>query len=122
MSERRRFERVKIKLSGSLEDQDLERGMTRPSIAVLDLSLGGASCEINRFLPPLTKVLLSLDFPGEEAEESAACRGVIVRVEPEAEQPEETTYKVGILFTEISRQDRDKLQNFLEERFVSDDS
>jgi|GEM_PF-6538057 len=114
MSERRRFERVKIQLSGSIEDGDAERGLTVPSIAVLDLSLGGAYCQINRFMQPLTTVMLSLNFPGESGEENAACRGVVVRVDPEKESSEIRDYNVGILFTEISRDDRDKLQHFLE--------
>ncbi len=122
MSERRRFERVKIQLTGSIGNEEPERGMTRPRIAILDLSLGGASCEIGRYLSPLTKVMLSLNFPGEEFEESAVCRGVVVWVEPETAQPVDTTYKIGILFTEISREDREKLQQFLETRLESSES
>jgi c-di-GMP-binding flagellar brake protein YcgR len=114
MSERRRFERIKIQLSGNIENGDDERGLTRPSIAILDLSLGGAYCEISRFMSPLTKVMLSLNFPGDTEEEAAVCRGVVVRVEPEEAGEETRNYKVGILFTEISREDRDKLKHFLE--------
>ncbi len=62
----------------------------------------------------LTTVMLSLNFLGESREETAACRGVVVRVEPEKESSEIREYKVGILFTEISREDRDTLQHFLE--------
>jgi len=114
MSERRLFERVKIHLSGSIENGDTERALTRPSIAVLDLSLGGAYCQIDRFISPLTTVMLSLNFLGESHEETAACRGVVVRVEPEKEMSKTCEYNVGIIFTEISREDREKLQNFLE--------
>ncbi|MFQ6102830.1 MAG: PilZ domain-containing protein [Candidatus Glassbacteria bacterium] len=113
MTERRRYERIKIQLTGSIKDREIERGLTRPSVAILDLSLGGAYCEIGRYLPPLTKVMLSLNFPGDAEEEAAVCRGVVVRVEPEEEEAERENYKVGILFTEISREDRDKLKHFL---------
>ena len=114
MVERRKFERIKIELSGALEGGKSERGVTRPRIAVLDLSLGGASCEIEKFVPPLTKVMLHLNFPGDGKEEAAVCRGVVVWVTPEKERRGARRYKVGIIFTEISREDRQKLQHFLE--------
>lgn len=114
MDERRQFERIRIQLSGSLEGDEPERGVTRPRIAILDLSLGGASCEIEKYMSPLTKVMLHLNFPANGGEETAACRGVVVWVEPEKEKRETRIYKVGILFTEISREDREKLKHFLE--------
>ncbi len=120
MTERRRFERIKIQLEGSFGDEDVERGLTRPSIAILDLSLGGAYCEIDRFMSPLTKVMFTLNFPDNGEEEAAVCRGVVVRVEPETEQQDVGNYRVGILFTEISREDRSKLQDFLERQLEKD--
>jgi c-di-GMP-binding flagellar brake protein YcgR len=114
MTERRKFERMKIQLSGALDGGERGPGITTPRIAVLDLSLGGASCEIGKYMSPLTKVMLHLNFPGDEQEETAVCRGVVVWVTPEKESRQIPLYKIGILFTEISRDDREKLQHFLE--------
>jgi hypothetical protein len=65
-------------------------------------------------MSPLTKVMLHLNFRGDEQEETAVCRGVVVWVTPEKESRQIPLYKIGILFTEISRDDREKLQHFLE--------
>lgn len=111
--ERRRHKRVQLRLQASLEPKD--PSVSTPSVAVLDLSLGGAYCEMDHFMAPLTKVLLTVDIPAEDMEEgsagSAICRGVVVRTEPETAGAER--YRMGILFTEISRPDREKLQRFL---------
>jgi len=113
--ERRRHRRVQLRLNASLEPKTTDPPVSTPSVAVLDLSLGGAYCEVDHFMAPLTKVLLTVDIPASDAEtgstESAICRGVVVRMEPESGGAER--YRMGILFTEISRPDREKLQRFL---------
>lgn len=121
-SERRRHKRVNIRLSASIGTKTDDPRVSIPSALILDLSLGGAYCEVDRFVEPLTKVLLTIDFetPGEEDlhGETAVCRGVVVRTEPEAGETEK--YRMGILFTEISRPDKEKLQRFLMNWVVDD--
>jgi c-di-GMP-binding flagellar brake protein YcgR len=116
--ERRRHRRVQIRLSASLEHRAADPSVSTPSVVVLDLSLGGAYCEVDHFVAPLTKVLLTVDVPlpgGDgQASESAVCRGVVVRTEPESAGHDR--YRMGILFTEISRPDKEKLQRFLSRR------
>ncbi len=123
-SERRRHKRVNIRLSASIGTKTDDPKVTIPSALILDLSLGGAYCEVDRFVEPLTKVLLTIDFepPGETDSrgEMAVCRGVVVRTEPEAGGADR--YRMGILFTEISRHDKEKLQRFLMERIENDES
>jgi c-di-GMP-binding flagellar brake protein YcgR len=114
-SERRRHERRKIRLSATIGTKPDDPKVSIPSALILDLSLGGAYCEVDRFVEPLTKVLLTIDFKtaGEVAPhgETAVCRGVVVRTEPEPGKADK--FRMGILFTEISRPDKEKLQRFL---------
>jgi len=116
--ERRQHERIKIRLSASIGIKPHDPKVSIPSALILDLSLGGAYCEVDRFVEPLTKVLLTVDFSHtSEAgleKETVVCRGVVVRSEPE--QGKDGRYRMGILFTEISQPDREKLQRFLANR------
>ena len=116
--ERRRHKRVQLRLKASLEPKTADPSVSTPSVAVLDLSLGGASCEVDHFMAPLTKILLTVDIPaadlGTEEGGSAICRGVVVRMEPDSAGADR--YRMGILFTEISRPDREKLRLFLSRR------
>jgi len=118
-SERRQHKRIKIRLSASIGSKTEDPSVSIPSALILDLSLGGAYCEVDRFVEPLTKVLLTIDFAPAENEsetdgESAVCRGVVVRTEPEPGK--DGRYRMGVLFTEISRQGRERLQRFLSEK------
>jgi len=122
-SERRRHKRVRIRLSASIGTKTDDPRVSIPSVLILDLSLGGAHCEVDRYVEPLTKVLLTIDFssPGEADPhgETAVCRGVVVRSEPE--QGKSDRYRMGILFTEISRPDKERLQHFLSNRVEVDE-
>lgn len=118
-SERRQHKRIKIRLSASIGSKTEDPSVSIPSALILDLSLGGAYCEVDRYVEPLTKVLLTIDFaPAENEteadEESTVCRGVVVRTEPEPGK--DGRYRMGVLFTEISRQGRERLQRFLSEK------
>lgn len=115
-SERRQHKRIKIKLSASIGTKTEDPKVSIPSALILDLSLGGAYCEVDRYVEPLTKVLLTIDFAPAEGEaetegESTVCRGVVVRTEPEPGK--DGRYRMGVLFTEISRHDKERIQSFL---------
>jgi c-di-GMP-binding flagellar brake protein YcgR len=118
--ERRRHKRLKIRLKASIGTRPDDPRVSIPSVLILDLSLGGAYCEVDRYVEPLTKVLLTINFASLNAvraqDEAAVCRGVVVRTEPEGGK--EGRYRMGILFTEISRPDREKIQGFLSGRVV----
>ncbi len=115
---------MNIRLSASIGTKTDDPSVSIPSALILDLSLGGAYCEVDRFVEPLTKVLLTIDFetPGEVDShgETAVCRGVVVRTEPEA--GEALRYRMGILFTEISRPDKERLQRFLMDRIENEEA
>ena len=123
-SERRRHKRVKIRLGASIGTKTEDPRVSIPSAVVLDLSLGGAYCEVDRYVEPLTKVLLTIDFETSDAVDplggTAVCRGVVVRTEPDA--GETGRYRMGILFTEISRPDKEKLQRFLADWVEGDEA
>ncbi len=117
-SERRRHRRLKIRLNASIDGKTDDPSVAIPSALILDLSLGGAYCEVGHYVEPLTKVLLTVDFVADEEPEAhgetAVCRGVVVRTEPTPGK--EDRYRMGILFTEISRNDKEKLQRFLSQK------
>lgn len=122
--ERRRHKRLKIRLSASIGTKTDDPTVSIPSALILDLSLGGAYCEVDRYVEPLTTVLLTIDFSNtseiDPHGETAECRGVVVRSEPELGRDDR--YRMGILFTEISRPDKEKLQRFLSNRVEDQES
>jgi c-di-GMP-binding flagellar brake protein YcgR len=123
-SERRQHKRFKIRLNASIDGKTDDPSVAIPSALILDLSLGGAYCEVSHYVEPLTKVLLTVDFIADEGTESqgetAVCRGVVVRTEPTSGKKDR--YRMGILFTEISRTDKEKLQRFLSHKIDENSS
>lgn len=123
-SERRRHKRFKIRLNASIDGKTDDPSVAIPSALILDLSLGGAYCEVGHFVEPLTKVLLTIDFMADEEaetqEETAVCRGVVVRTKPTPGKKDR--YRMGILFTEISKNDKEKLKRFLEHKLDEETS
>lgn len=70
-----------------------------------DLSCVGASCKMNKFIPEMTRLQLTLDLPDGEA----SFEGMVVR----SDKVKEDEYNVAIYFTEIDFGIRKKIDEFV---------
>ncbi len=79
-----------------------------------NLSLSGAYCRVNKFLPPMSKLKVQLLLPikkyNKVVTKRVVCQGVIVRSES---VPHEPFFHVAIFFNEIAQKDLDTLNDFL---------
>jgi len=115
IEERRKAPRKKIKESLKLDStKGLEENLIEAK--TIDLSKTGASCIIENYIPPFTKLKMMLPLPCEDDPgeyDRIECESVIVRVEPAITEDEEKKYKIALYFAEIKEQDIEKLDNFL---------
>lgn len=114
-SERRKFPRfnVQVPLNLSLSRAKVEETLDATSINV---SMNGVYCIVNRYLPLFDKVLITFVIP-EGTEDPyniiSQCEGVVVRVEPENEEPGRAEYKVALYFHNLSQEERNLLHTLI---------
>jgi len=114
-NDKRRHPRVASRIrvrSSSREAVELE---------TIDLSAGGLSCTAPAFLPPMTRLALSLVLPNaapssadeETGDETVSGEAVVVRTEPPAPVDGKTSYRVALFFSRMDDADRKRLAGFL---------
>ncbi len=92
---------------------DANDGLQAESI---NISARGIYCKVPRYVPPFSKLKVGLDLPQEDgSSRPVECDGVVVRVEPEAEQPGTREYRLAIYFLNLDRPDADAINGFLED-------
>jgi hypothetical protein len=79
-----------------------------------NISCVGAYCNINKYLPPFTKIIIRLSLPNSDRKLSkqdcdVECKGVVVRTEDEAKGG----FNIAIFFNEINNSQRKKLSQFI---------
>jgi hypothetical protein len=113
--ERRKAQRVQaslpITISGGPESAE---GRT------INISSNGVYFESPRRIETLTKVRLQLLVPVREAgvdkELSVVFDGVVVRVEPEKEDPAVARYRIALFFTHVPKASQSVLDGFIKSR------
>jgi len=73
-----------------------------------DISVSGAYCHVDKYMPLMTKLLITIGLP--DTKEDLHCEGVVVRVE----EAVPTGYNMAIFFSEIAEEDREKLNRYLQ--------
>jgi hypothetical protein len=86
-----------------------------------NISSSGLCCQIDRFIPVMTKLELIMVVPvvvkGRKVEKELACSAVVVRIEPEHEQRSGTLYNAGVYFTNIKEKDRVLIAKYIKQIF-----
>ena len=116
--ERRRAQRVEanlaITISGGPEGA---KGKT------LNISTNGVYFQSSYFIEPLTKVRLEFMIPvryeSGKKELPVACDGIVVRVEPEQEDPSVSEYNVAVFFSFVSDSSQKTLDKYISQRLSS---
>jgi hypothetical protein len=114
--DRRRHLRVAKNLAIKLEDKDVDFVTETKNISCL-----GAYCQIDAYLPILTKLKITLLLPkskGAKTAQSIACEGTIVRVERSNDPVETNKYDVAIYFNTISKQDMKLIDRYVKNSLV----
>lgn len=108
--ERRKHKRYSVNLPVvSRHDDD------KIEMKTANVSLGGAYCHVDRYLPEMTRLALDIKVPGDgsdgEKDEWIEAEAVVVRVEPDRAGGED--YYIALFFTKMSEEDRKKLAEIL---------
>lgn len=101
--ERRRFPRIFKNIAIKLKDKEVDFVTETKNISCL-----GAYCQIDNYLPILTKIRITLLIPKSKSSKTAkhlVCEGTIVRIEHSNDPLEPHKYNVAIYFNQISKAD-----------------
>jgi len=115
--ERRRAERVDANLAVTISGAPGgAQGRT------LNISTNGVYFESPKFIDVLTKVELELVIPAGASgkEERVVCEGVVVRVDPEHEDPDLSTYNVAVFFAYVSKSSQAVISRYIKSRLSSE--
>src|SRR5262245_35246766 len=91
-------------------------------LETIDLSVGGLSCTAPTFLPPMTRMAISLVLPNPhpsapndgDGHEVVNGEAIVVRTEPAAPVDGPATYRLALFFSRMDDADRARLHDFLE--------
>lgn len=86
-----------------------------------NLSASGVYCKIHRYIPPMTKLQLTLEVPPRGLpggrRKTVSCVGVVVRSEPSTQPGDDpSTYHIAIFFLDIATSDRQMIQEAVQQR------
>ncbi|UCF79750.1 MAG: PilZ domain-containing protein [Candidatus Eiseniibacteriota bacterium] len=115
--ERRKTHRVEARVPIQLEQREEQyRGEIIPAESA-NLSEGGVYCQVGKYLPPLTKVAITLLLPAFGGKRSAAreikAEAVVVRSLPEKEGRKVLGYRIACAFTTIGEEDRGFVREYI---------
>ena len=74
-----------------------------------NISCVGAYCNIDKYVPPFTKVLVKVNIPNAAAGCKVSCHGVVVRTEDDRNRG----FNVAIFFNEIADAQRKKISRYI---------
>jgi c-di-GMP-binding flagellar brake protein YcgR len=79
-----------------------------------NISCLGASCTIDKYVPPFTKVMIRMDIPANASQKNIGinCKGVVVRT-----QDADNGFNIAIFFNAIPEIQRKKISKYVE-RFL----
>jgi hypothetical protein len=123
----------------NMENKNFERRVNQRFNAQLPLNLGaegidlisqtkniscsGVYCQINRFLPVMTKLQVKMTIPvienKKKVEKSFSTNAVVVRIDPEAEQARCECYHVGLFFMSIKEEHRSLISLYIQQTFLA---
>lgn len=111
--EKRKYPRVTDRLT--LRSSSLDHGVAEMCTA--NLSLGGAYVSTGRFLPPMTRVEITLHLPPDDGVDTrpraVKAEAVVVRTEPPRPSSESGVYEMALFFSRMEHQDRSALARYL---------
>ena len=115
--ERRKSHRVEARVPLQLEGREEEVGGAIIPAESANLSEGGVYCEVGKYLPPLTRVSITLLLPAFGGKHSKAqeikAEGVVVRNLPVKKGRKVIKYRIACAFTTISNEQREVVRDYI---------
>lgn len=109
IEERRRHPRIETQLPLKLFAQEAD--FITQSV---NLSCGGVLCEINEYIPVMTRLKILMLLPrGRKRSQKIECEGIVVRIEPDQPQNNRNHYRVAIFFNRMKKTDRAKIAEYV---------
>ena len=102
--EKRRNPRLKERLPFEIGSQD-----AAISTETKNISCSGAYCYIDRALPVMSKVKISMVILSK----NITCEGVVLRYDPPQKEDNQSGWNTAIMFTKISRQDKNTIADYV---------
>lgn len=120
-NERREHPRYESEFAVQLAVRDAEKAGGALVSQSRNLSLGGIYCRVNRYLPVLTKLQLTLLLPfrskkGETKTQVLRTDGVVVRTVPEEEKEGLSDYEIACAFLGIDDDSKKTLARYIREQ------
>jgi hypothetical protein len=109
--ERRRFPRAAKNLAIKLEDKEVDFVTETKNISCI-----GAYCQIDTYLPILTKLKITLLLPKDKNSKTPkhiTCEGTVVRIEKCADTLEANRYNIAIYFNQIAKPDMKLIDRYV---------
>ncbi|MFA5038768.1 MAG: PilZ domain-containing protein [Candidatus Omnitrophota bacterium] len=109
--DRRRYARADKNLAIKIRDKDADFVTETKNISCL-----GAYCEVDGYVPILTKLKITLLLPKSrnlKDPKHIACEGTVVRVEKSPDPLENNKYNIGIYFNQINRSDMKMIDRYI---------
>ncbi len=115
MQERRRAPRLKVKLSVDLRMPGRQTARLGNTI---DLSGNGAYFTTEYFIGEGTPLPITIKLPADKGIPAGELRpnGIVVRCQPDQEDPKVKEYEVAVFFMELVEDEQDLLTAFLERK------
>ena len=116
MQERRKYRRIKTRLP--LKIFWAEADFITETI---NISPGGVYCQIDKFVPVMTKLKITMFLPtkGKKKSYKISCEGIIVRTEPEYPAQDVKAYNIAIFFSRLKKTDRSKIAEYVKKEIQS---
>ncbi len=113
-TERRRSVRAPAKLAMEVKLSGKDCG----HVETINVSANGVYFASKSYIAPLTRVEIILVLPDSSGAHAGgtrkvACKGVVVRTEPETPQEGVSRYDVACFFTSIDSSDRSHLESYI---------
>lgn len=102
-ADRRRYPRVEKNIAIKIKEKDVDFVTETKNISCI-----GAYCQVDTYLPILTKLKITLLLPRSKSSKSAkhvTCEGTVVRVERCPQPLEQNKYDIAIYFNQIAKSD-----------------
>jgi hypothetical protein len=109
--DRRRFARAAKNLAIKLEDKEVDFVTETKNISCI-----GAYCQIDTYLPILTKLNITLLLPKDKNSKTPkhiSCEGTVVRIEKCADSLEPNKYNVAVYFNQINKSDMKLIDRYV---------
>ena len=110
-SDRRRYPRLEKNIAIKLKEKDVDFVTETKNISCI-----GAYCQVDTYLPILTKLKITLLLPRSKSSKSSrhiTCEGTVVRVERAPEPCEPNKYNIAVYFSSISKGDMKLIDGYV---------